>query len=130
MSIVIDVSAILAVILHEPERDRIVELVRGCTLVGPGSIPWEIGNAFSSMLKQHRLDLKTAQRGVAIFQSVRIRYISVDMENALSIACANNLYAYDAYFLDCALRLSAPLLTLDRALQRAARNVGVRVLEV
>jgi len=130
MDIVIDVSAILAVIVGEPERDRVVEMVAGHHLVGPGSIPWEVGNAFSAMVKQHRLSLKDAQRGLIIFQSVPIRYLAVDLENAVSIAHANNLYAYDAYFLDCASRHVAPLLTLDRPLKRAAGKVGVQVLEV
>ncbi len=44
MNIVIDTSALLAVIVAEPERDRIVELTAGHTLIGPGSIPWEIGS--------------------------------------------------------------------------------------
>ena len=130
MDIVIDASAILAVIVAEPERDRVVEMVAGHSLVGPGSIPWEIGNAFSSMLKQRRLSLKDAQRGLSIFQSVPIRYLAVDLENAVSIAHANNMYAYDAYFLDCAARHAAPLLTLDRPLKRAAGKIGVHVLEV
>ena len=130
MDIVIDASAILAVIVDEPERDRVVEITAGHNLVGPGSIPWEIGNAFSSMLKQHRLSLTDAQRGLRIFQSVPIRYLAVDLENAVSIAHANKLYAYDAYFLDCASRHAAPLLTLDRPLRKAADKVGVHVLEV
>jgi len=130
MDIVIDASAILAVIIDEPERDRVVEITTGHNLVGPGSIPWEIGNAFSSMLKQDRLSPKQATRGLAIFQSVPIRYLAVDLANAVSIAHANNLYAYDAYYLDCASRHAAPLLTLDRPLQRAAGKIGVRFLEV
>ena len=59
-----------------------------------------------------------------------IRYLPVDLENAVSIAHANNMYAYDAYFLDCAARHAAPLLTLDRPLKRAAAKTGVHVLEV
>jgi hypothetical protein len=43
MEIVIDTSASLAVIVAEPERDRIVEPASGHSLIGPGSIPWEIG---------------------------------------------------------------------------------------
>jgi predicted nucleic acid-binding protein len=49
MDIVIDTSALIAVIVAEPERDKIIELTTGNTLIGPGSIPWEIGNAFSAM---------------------------------------------------------------------------------
>ncbi|MCU0610731.1 MAG: type II toxin-antitoxin system VapC family toxin [Candidatus Eisenbacteria bacterium] len=130
MDIVIDASAILAVIVGEPERDRIVEMTAGHDLIGPGSLPWEIGNAFSSMLKQERIALGEARRGMAIFQSVPIRLLAVDLENALSIADAGNLYAYDAYYLDCALRHAAPLLTLDGLLKSAADKIGIHALEV
>ncbi len=40
------------------------------------------------------------------------------------------LYAYDAYFIDCAVRHAAPLLTLDRTLERAALKLGVKLMEV
>ena len=130
MDIVIDTSALLAVIVGEPERDRIVKMTLGHTLIGPGAIPWEVGNAFSAMMKQHRLTLDDAQEGLKAFNSVPIRYVKVDMENALSMASRESMYAYDAYFLDCAFRHAAPLLTLDRKLMRAAQNIGIHLLEV
>ena len=52
------------------------------------------------------------------------------MENALSLAHQAGLYAYDAYFLDCAARHAAPLLTLDHGLKKAAKDIGIRLLEV
>jgi predicted nucleic acid-binding protein len=130
MDVVIDTSALLAVIVAEPERDRIVKLTAGYTLIGPGSITWEIGNAFSAMLKQQRLGLAEAQQGLKIFNAIRLRFVRVDLNNALSIAYETKTYAYDAYFLDCAVRHAAPLLTLDRALERAATKLGVKVMEV
>lgn len=130
MDIVIDTSALLAVILGEPERDRIVELTAGHTLIGPGAIPWEIGNAFSAMLKQRRLALAGAQEGLRIFQTIPLRFAKVDLVNALALAHQTGMYAYDAYFLDCAARHAAPLLTLDQALKRAAKETGIRLLEV
>ena len=130
MDIVIDTSALLAVIVGEPERDSIVETTSGHTLIGPGSIPWEVGNAFSAMMKQHRLTLDDAQEGLRVFNSVPIRYVKVDLDNALSMANQESMYAYDAYFLVCALRHAAPLLTLDRKLMRAAQNIGIHLLEV
>jgi len=57
VDIIIDTSALIAVIAGEPERNRIVEITMGNTLIGPGSIPLEIGNAFSAMFKQNRLTL-------------------------------------------------------------------------
>jgi predicted nucleic acid-binding protein len=130
MDIVIDTSALLAVIVAEPERDRIVEMTKGHTLIGPGSISWEIGNAFSAMLKQRRLGLVEAQQGLKIFHTIPLRFARVDLNNAISIANQIKVYAYDAYFLDCAVRHAAPLLTLDRGLERAALKLGVKLMEV
>ncbi len=57
MDIVMDTSALIAVILNEPEKKTIIKATAGNTLVGPESIRWEIGNAFSAMFKQKRIDL-------------------------------------------------------------------------
>ncbi len=130
MEIVIDTSALLAVILAEPERTGIVKSTSGHMLIGPGSISWEIGNAFSAMLKQQRLTLQEAQRGLEIFRTIPFRYVEVDLGNSLSIAYKAHMYAYDAYLLDCADRYAAPLLTLDRQLQRAAFRMGIELVEV
>ena len=130
MDIVVDTSALLAVIVGEPERDRIVELTSGHTLVGPGALPWEVGNAFSAMLKHRRLTLAEAHEGLRLFHSVPLRLLKVDMANAMSLAHEAGLYAYDAYFLDCAARHAAPLLTLDHGLKKAAKAMGVKLLEV
>ena len=130
MDIVIDTSALIAVIVDEPERDKIIELTTGNTLIGPGSIPWEIGNAFSAMFKRDRLGLEEAKRGLGIFKSVPLRYIEPDFVNAVSISKQAKMYAYDAYFLDCALRQKAPLLTLDSRLKETAQNFKISTLEV
>lgn len=111
MDIVIDTLALLAVIVGEPERDHIVEITSGHTLIGPGVIPWEVGNAFSAMMKKRRLSLSDAQDGLRFFNTVPIRYVKVDMDNVLSMAKRESMCAYDAYFLDCAFRHAPPLLT-------------------
>ncbi len=130
MDIVIDTSAIIAVIVDEPEREKIIELTTGNTLIGPGSIPWEIGNAFSSMFKQSRFVLEEAKKGLQIFQNIPLRLVEGDFFNAISLASQTNMYAYDAYFLDCAIKHSSPLLTLVRKLKAAAQNFGIKLLEV
>lgn len=130
MDIVIDTSAILAVLVGEPERDRIVEMTAGNALMAPASLRWEIGNAFSAMLKQRRLNLREAQRGLKVFEAIPIRYLNVDLVDALALADRTRSYAYDAYMLDCASRHAAPLLTLDHGLMRTARELKIEVLEV
>lgn len=130
MDIVIDTSALISVIVAEPERERIIEITTGNTLIGPGSIPWEIGNAFSAMFKQKRLALEEAKKGLSIFQSIPLRYIKTDFVSVLKISKQTTLYAYDAYFLDCALRQKAPLLTLDRRLKASAQSLNIETMEI
>jgi predicted nucleic acid-binding protein len=130
MDIVVDTSALIAVIVNEPERDRIIKLTLGKTLIGPGSLPWEVGNAFSAMFKRNRLPLDEARKGIIIFDSIPIRYVQTDFGNAIAISKHTGMYAYDAYFLDCAIRFKAPLLTLDRKLMTVARDLNINMLEV
>ncbi len=80
--------------------------------------------------KQNRLTLDEAKKGLVIFDSIPLRYIKTDFVNALKISKQANMYAYDAYFLDCAIRHKAPLLTLDRKLKTAAQNLNVETMEV
>lgn len=130
MDIVIDTSVLIAVIVNEPERDKIVKLTAGNTLIGPGSIPWEIGNAFSAMFKRKRVSLDEAQKGLLIFETIPLRYIKPDFANTVTIAEQADIYAYDAYFIDCAIRQKSPLLTLDKKLKIAAHNLNVAIMEV
>lgn len=130
MDIVIDTSALIAVIVGEPERYKIIEITKGNTLIGPGSIPWEIGNAFSAMFKRDRLTIEEAQKGLLIFNGIPLRYIEPDFVKVLHLSKQTKMYAYDAYFLDCAIRHKAPLLTLDKKLKASAQNLNVETMEV
>ena len=130
MDIVVDTSALIAVIVGEPEREKIIEITKGNILIGPGSIPWEIGNAFSAMFKRNRLSVKEAQKGLLIFDSIPLRYIEPDFVKVLHLSKQTEMYAYDAYFLDCAIRHKAPLLTLDKKLRRSAQNLNIETMEI
>jgi hypothetical protein len=55
MDIVVDTSALIAVIANEPEKPTLVELTSGADLIAPGSVHFEIGNAFSAMLRRRRI---------------------------------------------------------------------------
>lgn len=130
MAIVIDTSAIIAVLVDAPERDKIIALTTDHRLIGPGSIPWEIGNAFSAMLKRNRLELAEAQQGLALFKQMEITFVEVDFSQVLTLAKQSHSYAYDVYFLDCAIRCNAPLLTLDQKLKNVAQSLGIETLEI
>ena len=56
--------------------------------------------------------------------------MDVPLEEALAIAHQSGHYAYDAYILECARRYNTAFLTLDRALEGTARQMGIELLEV
>ena len=129
-NMVIDTSALIATILDEPEKRRLVELTRGTNLLAPGSQPWELGNALSTMFRKGHLELKDALTALDVFFTIPIQFVDVDLGKALDIANRSRMYAYDAYMIACAIDYRAPLLTLDRALARQAEAYNVSVPEI
>jgi predicted nucleic acid-binding protein len=61
---------------------------------------------------------------------VPFRYIKPDFVKALKISKQTDIYAYDAYVLECAIKQRAPLLTLDKKLKAVAQELNVETLEV
>jgi predicted nucleic acid-binding protein len=130
MQLVVDTSALIAVLTGEPTRDRLIARTQNAELLAPGSVHWETGNALSALLKRRRLKLAEVQAALAAYARIPIRLVEVELGIALELADRLGLYAYDAYLMACARQHGAPLLTLDPRLGRAAHEAGVRVLEV
>jgi predicted nucleic acid-binding protein len=128
--IVIDTSAVIAVILDAPEKPSLIKLTQDATLIAPSSVHWEIGNALSAMFRRGRLAPDVAAEAIKIFHSIPIRFLDVDLVASLMLASEHRLYAYDAYLIECARVRKASLLTLDRALARVAAKMMIRVTEV
>lgn len=123
-----DASAIMAVILNEPNKDIVVKLTKGSTLLSPEMISYEIGNALVSLYKRRKLKEKEIADAYQFFMKIPIRTLDVDMEKALKISCKYNMYAYDTYYLETAKRLKLPLITFDVSMKNAALNMGINIL--
>ena len=130
MEIVVDASTLIAVIVNEPAKQAIVSATIGFDLIAPISVHFEIGNAFSAMLKRRRVTLTQSLIALKVYEGIPIRLVDVELEASMQIAGQLGIYAYDAYLIRCAERYHAPLLTLDRALRAHARSNGVQVLEI
>jgi predicted nucleic acid-binding protein len=130
MEIVIDTSAILAVVGEQPEKAELIRLTRGATLVAPASVHWEVGNALSAMFKRRAIGLDTALELLDAYAAIPIRLIDMALKQAVELSARLNVYAYDAYVIACAVNQKAPLLTLDRGLIERARDLKLDVLEV
>lgn len=130
MRLIADTNIFLAVALDEPEKGGIVGLTKGAEIVAPELLPYEIGNALTAMFKRRRLTAEQAMEAFRITENIPVRLLPVDVEGALDIALGFDIYAYDAYFLECARSLSCPLLTLDRRMQEVAAGMGIEIPEV
>jgi len=105
-------------------------MTRGAELAAPPSVHWEIGNAFSALFKRKRLTLLQAHHALAVYARIRFEVVDIELAAALDIAHQLNLYAYDAYLIQAAVTINAPLLSLDRQLRQAAAQMNIAVLEV
>lgn len=63
MKIVADTNTFLAVALDEPEKPEIINHTTGHQLIAPEVLPFEIGNALTSMMKKHILDTNEVTSG-------------------------------------------------------------------
>lgn len=129
-SILVDASAVLAVILEEPEKASIVKATTGFEAKAPGCLYWEVGNAFSAMAKRGRLGQEESLAALKVFETIPIQEVDVDLEEALELALRNDIYAYDAYYLAAAKKHRVQLLSLDQKMVEVARNEGIKIREL
>lgn len=127
-SIIIDASAILAVLLKEDEAVNILQKTKDSVLMSAKCLPFEIANSLSKQIKKQLISLEHAQTIFAIFDRLHIELIDVDFNNALEFCSKENHYAYDMFYLDCAIKSKCPLLTLDKKLSEIALKRGVLCL--
>jgi len=129
MNLVSDTNVFLAVVMNEPEKERIIQLTSGSNVIAPEILPYEIGNALSAMHKRRQITNKEAMSAQRATNNIPVRLVAVDIQKALRLAMEFKIYAYDAYFLQCAKSLSSPLITLDTRMKQVASKLNIDVLE-
>jgi predicted nucleic acid-binding protein len=129
VELVVDTSALLAVLLDEPERAALLARTQGATLLAPGSVPWEVGDALIAGFRRRRLTPQEVRDAWASFERIPLRLLPVAVGNALALAEDLGLYAYDAYILETVRATRRPLLATDKRLQAAAVRLGLRIWE-
>lgn len=130
MKIVIDSSAVMAVLLYENRRDDILNVTHGAELYAPMIIQAEIGNAVSSLMKR---GLITLEQGLILVRSASTIPISnreIDIYAAMELSYEYKIYAYDAYFLALCRRMNTSLLTLDKGMKNIAQMISIKCIEL
>jgi predicted nucleic acid-binding protein len=125
MKVTLDTSAVLAILLNESSKEKILQATIGAQLIAPSSIDVELGNALSAMFRRKRIRLDQALIVYSQYQTIPIRKEFLDVQHALELAHQLGIYAYDAYMLSCSLYHKCPLLSLDRSLLAHAKSLGI-----
>jgi len=135
VSVVIDSSMALTWCFEDeasPQTDSLFERVRDDGAVVPALWHLELANVLLQAEKRGRIAPGDVATRLKLISELPI---TTDHETAvrawgevIALARAENLTAYDAAYLELAMRRSLPLSTRDGALIGAARRIGVTVL--
>jgi predicted nucleic acid-binding protein len=114
----VDASAVAAVLFDEPEAAPVLASV-GSTLLAPGLLRYEIASICSVKLQREPALAKSTLRRYRLFAGLSIDFDEPDWDTLPVLARQWELSAYDAAYLQLALRHKAPLITLDARLAAA-----------
>lgn len=129
MEIVADASIFLAVVLDETDREWVIEKTAGCSVISPEVLPYEIGNALIAVRRRGRLNEREILRAFDMSQRIAVRLVPVEIHDAMKLAIRFNIYAYDAYYLQCCIENRLVLLSLDGRMCDIAKSLGIKVVE-
>ena len=119
---VVDASAVAAVVFEEPEAAPLVAAVRG-KLLAPSLIRYELANLCLTKLRQASADAAVTLKRYRLLRDLDLRTTEPDWHALPELAGRWGLSAYDAAYLDVALRERLPLVTLDARLARVYQRV-------
>lgn len=115
---VVDASAIAAVIFDEPEAAPIIASVTG-PLMAPGLMRYELASICTTKIAREPQHAKLVLERYALLARLDVDYADPDWESLPLLARRWDISAYDAAYLQLALMRKAPLVTLDSRLARA-----------
>ena len=137
MSFVLDNSVALAWCFEDEQTDAVMALLNRVAETGamvPQLWPVEALNGLLSAERRGRIDGAVRSRLAGFLRALPI---GIDHETSdhiwsstAALAERHRLTAYDATYLELALRQGLPLATSDKPLLNAAREAGVEVLPV
>ncbi|MGH9220282.1 MAG: type II toxin-antitoxin system VapC family toxin [Vicinamibacterales bacterium] len=121
MNVVVDASALGAVLFEEPEAEAVLAHISSDTLVAPELIDYEIANIALMKIRRGQQPEAVAIAMMGGLKFLGLRRLRVSPMEVIVLARSSGLSAYDAAYLWLAVSLDAKLVTLDRQLARADR---------
>lgn len=111
--------------------DAVLVALEGRTVIVPALWSLEITNAVMVAERRKRVKQSDVRRFVELLGGLTIiehsQSVAETMRHVLPLAREYNLSAYDAAYLEVAVRQAAPLATLDTALRKATRSAGLKI---
>jgi predicted nucleic acid-binding protein len=135
-SLILDASVTIAWCFQDettPYTESVLDLVTsGSEAVVPALWPYEIANVLALAERRRRATWASIRSFLDRLYTLPVRVdegrMTVAFEQVLATARQRRLSAYDAAYLELAVREGLPLATLDRDLRRAASAVGVKIV--
>lgn len=118
--VVVDASALGAVLFGEPEASQVAEQLGDSALVAPTLFSYEIANICWKKLRRHPEKRAALLEGYSLLGRMEIEEVEVSVPEALLLADRENLTVYDASYLWLSRKLGVKLVTLDGDLNTAA----------
>ena len=114
-AVVVDASALAALVFDEPGAEMVAGRLDGCRVYAPPLLKYELANVAWKKARRHPELAGRVARAlrVVLERESWISWMDVDHADALLIAHATGLTAYDASYLWLAGYLGADLVTLD-----------------
>jgi len=134
ISVVVDASLALAWCFPDEGSeyaDGVLVSLEGKTILVPSVWGLEIANAVLVSERRKRLSQPEIRQFTTLLEGLRVvqdtRAVAELVRDVLPLARAHQLSAYDAAYLELAIRHDAPLATLDGKLRAAAEMAGVGI---
>jgi predicted nucleic acid-binding protein len=123
VTIVVDASAITAIVFDEEASPDVQRRLANANLVAPTLLAFEIANACVTRERRQGRAEVAALGSYSIFLGWKIAMLPVSEHQVVALALMTGLTAYDASYLWLARHLQCALVTLDRRLQAAASAI-------
>ena len=132
--VVVDASVALAWCFPDEsseDADSVLQKLKGQTILAPAVWALEVSNGLLVGERQKRLRQPEIARFIGLLGGLSVlqdcQTVSESVAYILPLARDYGLSAYDAAYLELAVRHNAPLASLDASLQKAARKAGVPI---
>lgn len=123
MAVVVDASAIAAVVFGEAEGEAVRRELRGQVLYAPSLIGYELTHIAWKKMRRSLGSAVAISDALASVARLGVIHKEPERVEVLALAVATNLTPYDASYLWVAKTLGVRTVTLDQALARAAERM-------